>query len=185
MFLFEAIFQVASLPPWLPARMFGIVVPINLGGSWTTDILSGVIAIANMNANMTEVLVVVLVLPKEVALGLPTKPAFMPEFDWVVDCKLAESPEFGCPPPAQRGAIMTFEFVPPMLTPMAATGVPPGDVVIALTSAAAAAATGFLLGDVAMALTFKVTATAAAASTFGGGGVGVCDIVALLGESWV
>jgi hypothetical protein len=48
---------------------------------------------------------------------------------------------------------------------MAATGIPPGDIVIAFAFVAAAAA--------------------AAASIFGGGGAGVCDIVALLGESWV
>jgi hypothetical protein len=38
-----------------------------------------------------------------------------------------------------------------------------------------------------MALAFTVTAAAAAATTFGGEGVGVCNIIALLGlgESWV
>ncbi len=45
------------------------------------------------------------------------------------------------------------------------------------------AETGILLGDVVIALVFA--AAVAAASTFVGGGDGVCDIVALLGESWV
>ncbi len=40
--------------------------------------------------------------------NLPTKPAFVPEFDWVVGCKPAESPEFCWSPPAPRGANMTF-----------------------------------------------------------------------------
>jgi hypothetical protein len=51
------------------------------------------------------------------------------------------------------------------LRPMAATGIPPGDAMIMLV--------------------FAATAAAAAASTFRGGGVGVCGIVASLGESWV
>ncbi len=51
------------------------------------------------------------------------------------------------------------------LWPMAETGVPPRDAVIALMFAAA------MVG--------------VAASTFGGGGVGVCNNIALLGESWV
>ncbi len=60
----------------------------------------------------------------------------------------------------------TFRIIAPIdLRPMAATGVPLGDVVIALT--------------------FAEAAMAAMASTFGGGGVGFYDIVALLRESWV
>jgi hypothetical protein len=47
------------------------------------------------------------------------------------------------------------------------------------------AATGVPLGDVVIALAFTGAAVAAAASMFGGGGVGVCNIIALLGESWV
>ncbi len=66
-FAFTAIVQVVLLPSQLPAMMLGIVVPINLGGFWMTDILSGVTAVANMNAkaNATELPVVVLVLPVE------------------------------------------------------------------------------------------------------------------------
>jgi hypothetical protein len=61
---------------------------------------------------------------------------------------------------------MTFGIIAPIdLRPMAATGILPGDVVIALAFAAVAAAV--------------------AASMFVGGGDGVRDIVALLGESWV
>jgi hypothetical protein len=60
----------------------------------------------------------------------------------------------------------TFGIVMPInLRPMTATGILPGDVVIALAFAAAAAV--------------------AAASTFVGGGVEICNIVALLRESWV
>ncbi len=55
------------------------------------------------------------------------------------------------------------------LRPMTATGVLPGDVMIVLAFAAAAA----------------VVAGAAVASTFVGGGVRICNIVVLLGESWV
>jgi hypothetical protein len=162
-FAFTAIVWVASLPLQLPVITFGIVAPIDLGGSWTTDILSGVIAILNVNA--TEVPVVVLVLPEEVAPSPPTEPAFVPKFDWVVGCEPAKLPEFCCPPPAPRGANVTFGFVPPTMTLMLATGVPPGDVV--------------------MALAFMATAAMAAASKFGRGRVGVCDIVVSLGESWV
>ncbi len=43
--------------------------------------------------------------------------------------------------------------------------------------------TGILPGDVVIAL--ALAAAAAAASTFIGGGVGICNIVALLGESWI
>jgi hypothetical protein len=47
------------------------------------------------------------------APNLPTKPAFVPEFDWVVGCKLAELPEFCCPLPALRGAsVMLTGFHP-------------------------------------------------------------------------
>ncbi len=52
-----------------------------------------------------------------------------------------------------------------------------------LAAAAEMAAIGVLPGDKGIALAF--TAIAAAASTFVGGGDKVCDIVALLGESWV
>ncbi len=70
-----------------------------------------------------------------------------------------------------------FEIVTPIdLRPMAATGVPPGDIVIALAFAVAATA---------VAAAAAAAAAAVVASTFGGGGVGVCDIVALLGKSWV
>jgi hypothetical protein len=60
----------------------------------------------------------------------------------------------------------TFGIVAPIdLRPMAVMGIPPGDVVIALAIVEAVAV--------------------AAALTFAGGGVGVCNIIALLGESWV
>ncbi len=60
----------------------------------------------------------------------------------------------------------TFGTVAPVnLRPMTATGIPPGDIVIVLA--------------------FVVAAAAAAATTFVGGGVVICNIVALLGESWV
>ncbi len=84
---------------------------------------------------------------------------------------------------------MTFGFILPRLRPMAAMGVPLGNVVIALVFAVAATAamvaTGVLPGDEVMVLAFTATAVAAVASTFGGGRVGVSDIVVLLGESWV
>ncbi len=104
-----------------------------------------------------EVPVMVLVLPKEVAPSLPTKPAFVPEFDWVVGCKPAELPEFCCPPPTPRGADMKFGFVPPAFPPVAAMGVPPGVVVFALA--------------------FAATVVVGAALTFGGWGVEVCNIL--------
>ncbi len=47
------------------------------------------------------------------------------------------------------------------------------------------AAMGVLPGDVVIAHPFVAAAVVAAASMFGGGGVGVCDTVALLGESWI
>ncbi len=60
--------------------------------------------------------------------------------------------------------VTTFGIVASIdLRPMTVTGVLPGDIMIALAFAAAAAA----------------------ASTFVGGGVGIWDIEALLGESWV
>ncbi len=130
-----------------------------------------------------EAPVVVLVLPKWVALNLPTKPALKPKFNWVVDCKPAKLPEFCYLPPTLRGANMTFGFIPPTLRPMAAMGVPPGDVVIALgfraATAAAVAAMGIPLGDKVMLLAFTVTAAAAATLTFrggGGGGLQHCSI---------
>ncbi len=61
---------------------------------------------------------------------------------------------------------ITFGIIMPInLRPIPATGVPPGGIVIVLAFVAAVAA--------------------AAASTFEGGGVGVCYILASLGESWV
>ncbi len=156
MFAFAAFVWVAPLPPQLPVRMFGIVA---------------------------------LVLPEWVAPNPPAKPALKPEFDWVVCCKPAELPEFCCPPPTPRGANVTFGYILPTLRPMAAMGVPLGDVVIALAFAAAVAAaiaaTCVLPRDKFMALMFTATAAAAATLTFGGGWVGVRNIVALLGESWV
>jgi hypothetical protein len=98
-------------------------------------------------------------------------------------------PEFCCPPPIPRGANVTFGFILPVLRPMAAMSILPGNVVIPLAFAAAVAAmaaTGIPPGEKVMVLAFTATAAAAEASTFGGGGgVGVSNIVALLGESWV
>jgi hypothetical protein len=77
---------------------------------------------------------------------------------------------------------VTSGFAPPMLRPVAAMGVLPGDVMIVLAFAAtvvAMAAIVVLPGDKGI---FTVTAVAAAIL---GGVVGVCNIVALLGESWV
>jgi hypothetical protein len=124
--------------------------------------------------------VVVLVLPKWVAPNRPTEPALKPKFDWVVGCEPAKLPGFCCLLPTPRGANMMFGFVPGALRPMAATSVPPGDVVIALAfafavAAVAVAATCVLLGDKGIALAFAATATAAA--MFVGGEVGVCSIV--------
>jgi hypothetical protein len=88
---------------------------------------------------------------------------------------------------------VTFGFVLPTLGLMAPTGVPPGDVVIALLFAFAAAAavaaaaagamtavaaTGVLLGDKGMVLTFAATVVTAAA-TFVGEEVGVSTIVGM------
>ncbi len=93
----------------------------------------------------------------------PTKPAFVPKFKWVVGYKLAELPEFCCPPAALRGANMMFGFVLPMFPTMAAMAILTGVVVFALAAAAAA------------------VVAVAAASTFGGGGGGssrhVCVLV--------
>ncbi len=50
-----------------------------------------------------------------------------------------------------------------MLMPMAAKGIKPGEVMFVLS--------------------FAATAVVTVASTFGGGGVEVCNIVALLGEN--
>ena len=44
---------------------------------------------------------------------------------------------------------------------------------------------GFMPEYVVMVLAFRATAAAAVELTFGGGGGGVCNIIALLGESWV
>ncbi len=65
---------------------------------------------------------------------------------------------------------MTLGFVLPTFPPMAAAGIPQGDIVLELTFLAVAAA---------------AVAAAVVASMFGGGGVEVCNIIALLGESWV
>ncbi len=69
------------------------------------------------------------------------------------------------PLPPQLPATLFGIVTPIDLRPMTATGILPGDVVIALAFAAAAAAVVALL--------------------FVGGGVGICNIVALLKESWV
>jgi hypothetical protein len=75
-----------------------------------------------------------------------------------------------------------------MLRPMAVKGVPPGDAAIVLTfaaavaAAAAMAAIGVPPGDEEISLAFTATV---AVGVIVGGGDGVPDIVALLGESWV
>ncbi len=73
-----------------------------------------------------------------------------------------------------------------MLRPMEVKGILPRDVEIVLTFAVAAAvamvATGIPPGDERIMLTFAATVAAAAIV---GGGYGVRDIVALLGESYV
>ncbi len=56
--------------------------------------------------------------------------------------------------------------------------------IVALIDLRPVAATGIPLGDVVIVLAF-VVAAAAVASTFVGEGVGICSIVALLRESWV
>jgi hypothetical protein len=83
-----------------------------------------------------------------------------------------------------------FRIISPInLRPMAALGIPPDNVMIALMfvvlAVGATAAMGILTEDVVMGLTFTATAALVAASTIGGGEVGVRNIVALLGESWV
>ncbi len=129
-----------------------------------------------------KVLAVVLVLPKWVAPNPPTEPALKPEFDRVVGCKPAGMPEFCCLPPTPGGANVTSRFAPPMLRSMAAMGIPPGDMVIVLVFAAAAAAMvaiGVPPKDKGIAL--AIVATAVAVATFVGGEVGVCAIV---GVAW-
>ncbi len=85
----------------------------------------------------------------------------------------------------------TFVIIAPInLGLVAATGIPPGDVMIALAFAVAAtavAATGVPLGDFMMVLALMATAAVAVASMFEGGRgrVGVCNIIALLRESLV
>ncbi len=69
---------------------------------------------------------------------------------------------------------------------MAVKGILPGDVAIVLAFATAAAAMvviGVPTGDEGIVLAFA--AIVVVALTLVGGGDGVCDIVALLGESWV
>ncbi len=91
----------------------------------------------------------------------PTELALEPEFDWVVGCKSTLKPKFCYPPLAPSGANITSGFTPPMLRPMAVKGVPPGDVAIVLTFAAAAVAMVaiFLLpGDEGIALAFVAIA---------------------------
>ena len=129
--------------------------------------------------------VVVLVPPEWVAPNPPTKLALKPEFDWVVGCKLALKPKFCCPPPTPGGENVTSGFALPMLRPMAIKGVPPKDAVIVLAFAAEAAAMVAIIvlpGDKGIVLAFASTTVAAAIV---GGGVGVCNIITLLGESWV
>jgi hypothetical protein len=120
-----------------------------------------------------------------VAPNPPTELALEPEFDWVVGCKLALKPKFCCLLLTPGGANVTSGFAPPLLRPMAVKGILPGDAVIVLLFAAAAAAAmaafGIPLGDKGIALAFASTAAAAIV----GGGDGVCNIVASLGESWV
>ncbi len=81
---------------------------------------------------------------------------------------------------------MTSSFPLRILRPMAVKGVPPGDAAIVLAfvvAAAAMAAIGMLPEAKGVALAF--TAIVVVASTFVGGGNGVRNILALLGESWV
>jgi hypothetical protein len=74
--------------------------------------------------------------------------------------------------PLQLLATMLRIVAPIDLRPMTATVAPPGDVLIALA--------------LELALAVAVAAAAvAAALTFVGGGVGIHDIVELLGEIWV
>ncbi len=129
--------------------------------------------------------VVVLMPPKWVAPNPPTELALKPKFNWVVGCKLVLKPKFCCLPPTPGGANLTSEFALPMLGPVAAMGVPPGDVMIVHALAAAVAVMAVIVvppGDKGIALAFMATALAAAIV---GGGVGVCGIVASLRESYV
>jgi hypothetical protein len=121
-----------------------------------------------------------------VAPNLPTELALEPEFDWVVGYELALKPKFCCPPLTPGGANVTSSFAPLMLRPMAVKGVLPGDAAIVLafaTAAAAMAAIGLPPGDEGILLAF--VAIVAVALMLVGGGDGVCNIVASLGESWV
>jgi hypothetical protein len=93
-------------------------------------------------------------------------------------------PEFCYLPPTPGGANVTNGFAPLILRPMAAMGIPLGGAVIVLVFVAAAAvmvAIGILPGDEGIALAFAATA---AVATIIGGGVGGCNFVALLRESW-
>jgi hypothetical protein len=99
---------------------------------------------------------------------------------------MALNPEFCCPPLTQGGTNVTSGFALPMLRPMAVKGIPPGDVAIVLPFVAAAAVgmaeIGVPLGDKGIALAFAATAVAAAIV---GGRDGVCNIAALIENSWV
>ncbi len=80
---------------------------------------------------------------------------------------------------------MMSVFALPMLKPMAAMGVPPGDVVIVPAFAAAAvvmAEIGVPPGDEGIAFMFAATAAVVAMATFVGGDVGVHAIV---GVAWI
>jgi hypothetical protein len=126
-----------------------------------------------------EVPVVVLELPKEVAPRPPTEPAFVPKFDWVVGCKLAELPEFYCPPPPPRGANAMFGFVLLMFLPVIGFGTPEPLVLVSTVevvivpvvledrsvadATGVVAATGVPPGVVVFVLTFAAAATAVAA----------------------
>ncbi len=93
--------------------------------------------------------------------------------------------EFSCPPLTLGGANATSSVAPPMLSPMAVKGVPPGDAAIVLAFAvvaAAMAAIGIPPGDKGIALAFAVTAEVTAIV---GGGEGLRDIVALFRKSLV
>ncbi len=73
-----------------------------------------------------------------------------------------------------------WNVAPINLRPMAALGIPLGNIMIALAfvvrAAAAMAAMGSLPDNIVMGLVFMATASSATASIFGGGGVGVCNI---------
>ncbi len=113
-----------------------------------------------------------------------TKPAnqtaLKPEFDWVVDCKLAMKPEFCCLLPTPGGVNVTSGFALPMLRPMAAMAILLGAAVIVLAFAAAMAAMAAIdihPGDKGITLAFATTAVKAA--TFVGGEVGVCAVIGI------